>query len=202
MKIKALTLVFLAGSLFAVGCGKKQDDAQNAAEQAAKAMQQMQTATTNADGTNKKPGVAVPAKTLAGFLPTSISGYTLEGEPETMEMDMQGAKYTHAQGTYKNGEKRIQVSIFDYNYIAGLSMAYSAMLNMNMETNEESFHSEKMSGFPGWIQWKKKSNEGSIGVVVNDRIFVVTEANNGVTLDEAKSAANAVNYSGIASAAK
>ncbi len=59
-----------------------------------------------------------------------------------------------------------------------------------------------MSGFPGWIQWKKKSNEGSIGVVVNDRIFVVTQANNGVTIDEAKNAANAVNYSGIASAAK
>ena len=200
--MKALTLVLLVGSLAAVGCGKKQDDAQIAAEQAAKAMQQMQTATTNADGTNKKPGVAVPAKTLAGFLPTSIPGYTLEGDPETMEMDMQGAKYTHAQGTYKNGDKRIQVSIFDYNYIAGLSMAYSAMLNMNLETNEESFHSEKMSGFPGWIQWKKKSNEGSIGVVVNDRIFVVTQANNGVTIDEAKNAANAVNYSGIASAAK
>ncbi len=202
MKLKAITLVYLAANLFVVGCGKKQDDAQNAAEQAAKAVQQMQAAATNADGSNKKPGVAVPAKTLAGFLPTSISGYTLEGEPETMEMDMQGVKYTHAQGTYKNGEKKIQVSIFDYNYIAGLSMAYSAMLNMNMETNEESFHSEKMSGFPGWIQWKKKSNEGTIGVVVNDRIFVVTQANDGVTLDEAKSAANAVNYSGIASAAK
>ena len=149
----------------------------------------------------KTPGIAIPAKTLAGFLP-SVSGYTAKGEPETMEMEMNGAKYSHANQSYENGDKRITVSIIDYNYIAGLSMAYSAMMNMSMETNEESMHSEKFGGNPGWINWKKKSNTGTVGVVVNDRVFVVIESSNGASLDDLKSVANNINYSGITSAAK
>ena len=181
------------------GCSKKEDDAQKAAEQMSKSMQQMAQGTAGA--ANKTPGVAVPAKMLAGFLP-SISGYTAKGDPETMEMEMQGAKYSHANQSYENGDKRITVAIMDYNYIAGLSMAYTMAMNMSMETNEESMHSEKFNGNPGWIDWKKKSNTGTVGVVVNDRIFVVIEANNGASLDELKSVANNINYSGIASAAK
>jgi len=191
-------LVFILSS-----CGKKEDDAQKAAEQASKSMQQMaQNMAGGANGAaNKTPGVAVPAKTLAGFLP-SVSGYTAKGEAETMEMEMAGAKYSSATQSYENGDKRIKVSILDYNYIAGLSAAYGMMMNMSMETNEESMHSEKFSGNPGWVNWKKKSNEGTVGVVVADRIYVIIEAEHGVTLDELKSVAGGVNYSGIASAAK
>ena len=189
--------------VFLSGCGKKEDDAQKAAEQASKSMQQM--AQNMAGGTagaaNKTPGVAIPAKTLAGFLP-SVSGYTPKGEPETMEMEMAGAKYSHATQDYENGDKRIKVSILDYNYIAGLSAAYTMAMNMSMETNEESMHSEKFNGNPGWVNWHKKNNEGTVGVVVNDRIFVVIESHNGVSLDELKSVAGNINYSGIASAAK
>ncbi len=192
--------VAIAAIIFISGCSKKEDDAQKAAEQMSKSMQQM-AQNAAGGGANKTPGVAVPAKTLAGFLP-SVSGYTAKGEPETMEMEMAGSKYSHANQTYQNGEKQIKVSILDYNNIAGLSGKYSALLTMNLETNDQSLHSEKFNGNPGWIDWKKNSNQGTIGVVVNDRIFVITEAENGATLDEAKSVANSINYSGIASAAK
>jgi protein involved in sex pheromone biosynthesis len=192
------TLVFILSS-----CTKKEDDAQKAVEQASKSMQQMaQNMAGGANGAaNKTPGVAVPAKTLAGFLP-SVSGYTAKGEPETMEMEMAGSKYSHATQEYQNGDKRIKVNILDYNYIAGLSAAYGMMMNMSLETNEESMHSEKFNGNPGWVDWKKKSNNGTVGVVVADRIYVIVEAEEGASLDELKSVANSINYSGIASAAK
>ncbi|MFI5263250.1 MAG: hypothetical protein ACHQM6_01905 [Candidatus Kapaibacterium sp.] len=192
------TLVFLLSS-----CGKKEDDAQKAAEQASKSMQQMaQNMAGGANGAaNKTPGVAIPAKTLAGFLPT-VSGYTPKGEPETMEMEMAGAKYSHATQTYNNGDKRITVGIYDYNYIAGLTAAYSMFMNMSLETNDESLHSETFNGNPGWIDWKKKNNDGTVGVVINQRVFSVIEAHGGATLDDLKSVANSINYSGIASAIK
>jgi len=207
MKHHLLSFVLVSAILFVIsGCGKKEDDAQKAAEQAAKSMQQMaqnmQSGNSAGGATaNQTPGVAIPAKTLAGFLP-SVSGYTPKGDPETMEMEMNGAKYSHAIQTYQNGDKRIKVSILDYNYIAGLSAAYAMMMNMSLETNDESMHSEKFGGNPGWVDWKKKNNQGTVGVVVNNRIYVVVEAENGASLDDLKSVANSINYSGVASAAK
>ncbi len=208
MKSHQIKFLLLAGCLILSisSCSKKLDDSQKTTDQTSTTTtsnSMQQTAQNMAAGTasGKTPGVAIPSKTLAGFLP-SVSGYTAKGEPETMEMEMQGAKYSHANQSYENGDKRITVSIMDYNYIAGLSMAYSAMMNMSLETNEESMHSEKFGGNPGWIDWKKKSNTGTVGVVVNDRVFVVIEANNGASLDELKSVASNINYSGIASAAK
>ncbi|MEP7233860.1 MAG: hypothetical protein ABI778_01070 [Ignavibacteriota bacterium] len=197
---------FLMGAALVVvlsSCAKKEEDAAKTMEQASNAMQQnaQNMAAAASGSSNKTPGVAVPAKTLAGFLP-SVSGYTAKGEPETMEMEMGGAKYSHASQDYSNGDKRIKVQILDYNYIAGLSAAYGMMMNMSMETNEESMHSEKFNGNPGWINWKKKSNDGTIGVVVADRIYVILEAENGASADELRSVAGSINYSGIASAAK
>ncbi|MBS1903795.1 MAG: hypothetical protein JSS75_08840 [Bacteroidetes bacterium] len=202
MKLKLFAIPLIAAALIGTGCGKKEDKAQEAADAAQKAAQQMaqQTAPAAAGGAHT-PGVVIPAKTLAGAL-VAPSGYTIEGEPETMEMDLQGQKWSHANATYKNGEKTIKIGIYDYNYITGLSTAYSAMMNMNMESNDESMHTDKIGGFPAWVDWKKKSNQGTIGVIVNDRVFVVTEGHTGTTLDEIKAAASGINYSAIASATK
>jgi len=190
----AIAAVFLIS-----GCGKKEDVSQKTGDQSSSTTQQ--TGTTAAGSTNKTPGVVIPGKTLAGFFP-SIPGYTAKGEPETMEMDMNGTKYSHASQAYENGDKKLKVLFFDYNYMTGLAAGYTAMMNMSMETNEESMHSEKFNGNPGWINWKKTSNEGTVGVVINDRVFAVIEAHNGATIDDAKAAANAINYSAIAAAAK
>jgi hypothetical protein len=152
-------------------------------------------------GAAKAPGVAIPSKTLAGFLP-NLSGYTREGEPEVMDMDMNGVKYSHASSHYSNGNKRIDVMLYDYNYISALSAAYVGMLNMNMETNDAIFRSEKFGGHPGWFEWDKKNSDGKIGVFVNERVMCIVEAREGVSDEELRAAANSINFSGIASAAK
>jgi hypothetical protein len=199
---RTLVIPMLAVGLLTAACSNKTDEAAKEAEATAKAAQTMASAEIAPSAANaNKPGVAVAAKTLASFLGTP-SGYALEGTPETMEMAVQGQKYSSAQGKFKSGDKEINVSIFDYNYIAGMTAAYSAMMNMSLETNEESLHSDKIGGFPAWIEWKKTNNEGTIGIVVNDRIFVVITGSNGATLEDLKAAANAVNLSGIASSTK
>jgi hypothetical protein len=198
---KAVILSLIAGFAL-IGCSKKEEEAQKAAEQMQKAMEQMgQTPQGQAGAAAKAPGVAIPAKKLITFLP-DISGFTRDKEPEYMDMEMQGTKYSHASQRYIAGDKDIKISIFDYNYITGLAGMYSALLTMNMETNEELMRSEKFGGYPGWFDWHKNNNEGSVGVVVSDRVFVVIEGGKGVTDAELHSAANAVNYSGIAGEVK
>lgn len=191
----------LAAGLFVSACSKKTDEAAQNAQAAASAAEAAVSGAAAAPGAPHKPGVAIPAKTLAGFL-GAPSGYSLSGQPETMEMAVEGQKYSSVQAKYMSGEKEITVSIFDYNYITGLTAAYSMMMNMSLETNEESLHSDKIGNFPAWIDWKKNNNEGTLGIVVNDRVFVVVTGSNGATLDDLKSAANALSLSGIASAAK
>ena len=187
-------------------CSKKEDQAEQAADQMQKSLDQMGQAMQGmqnqaGEAANKAPGVAIPAKTLVTFLP-DLSGYQKNGDAEYMDMDMQGTKYSHASQSYTNGDKSVKVSIFDYNYIAGLAAAYSMFLNMNIETNTEIQRSEKIGGFPGWFHWEKNSNNGTLGVVVGDRVFVTIDGDGGVSGDELHSVANSLNFSGLASEVK
>src|SRR6185503_15194491 len=133
--MKKLLILSLSAACALTSCSKKEDQAQEAAEQMAKSMEQMgqtmQAQGQNGQATaNKAPGVAIPAKTLVTFLPT-ISGYEKNGDAEYMDMDMQGTKYSHASQRYTSGDKSLTVSIFDYNYIAGLTAGFGMLMNMN-----------------------------------------------------------------------
>ena len=197
---KALVLVSIIG-LGLSSCSKKDEQqvaAEQAMEQMGQAMQQMEAA---GSGAAKAPGIAIPAKTLVTFLP-KISGYELNGEAEYTEMDMQGTKYSQASQRYTNQDKSISVNIFDYNYIAGLTAAFGMFTNMNMETNTEIMRSEKIAGYPGWFTWHKQDNDGTIGVIVADRVYVTIDGNGGVTDAELHSVAESINYSGIAGEVK
>lgn len=195
-------LVFVSIIALGVSSCSKKDEQQVAAEQAmeqmGQAMQQMEAA---GEATNKAPGVAIPAKTLVTFLP-KISGYELNGEPEYMEMDMQGTKYTHASQRYTSGDKGINVSIFDYNYLAGLTAGFTMLMSMNMETNTEITRGEKIGGYPGWFNWHKESNNGTLGVIVADRVYVTLDGNGGVTDAELHAIAESIDFSGIAGEVK
>ena len=157
-------------------------------------------ATTPGAAANGQPaGVAVKSTILAAFLPT-LSGFEAK-EPENMDMNMQGMSYASATRKYTTGEKTVTLSIFDYNHMAAMTSMYSMYLGgMSIETGEESMHSMKISGNPGWVDWKKKENNGTIGVVVADRFFVVAEGHGGVSQDELQSMAEKIDYSGLSKA--
>jgi hypothetical protein len=198
---------FFAVVTFAAGCGKKaettdtqngQNGNQNNANNAANAISQAMGAATG-NAAHKSAEHSVPSATLAGFLP-SPSGFTGH-EPSTSSANFNGVEWSVASRQFDNGDKRIKVTLADYNYAAGLTAAYSMMANFSSEDENSLQHGEKFGSYPGWVQWQKKANTGTVGVIVNDRIYLVIEGSGGVTLDDLRAVANSMNLDAIGKAA-
>jgi hypothetical protein len=183
-------------------CGKKAESVENQAEAAAQAAQQMANNVTNtangSNATHKSATHAIASNTLSGFLP-SVNGFTAH-EPSTSSANFNGVEWSTAEREFENGEKHIKVTLADYNYAEGLTAAYSMLMNFSMENENEIQHGEKFGSNPGWVNWHKKNNDGQIGVIVNDRIYLIVEGSGGVTLDELRSVVNQVNTDAIAKA--
>lgn len=186
------------------GCSKK-NDTSNTSDQ------QSNSSTPNANnvanavneamgaaGAHKSAAHAVPSATLVGFLP-NVGGYTAH-EPSTSSANMNGVEWSTAEREFDNGDKHVKVTLADYNYLQGLTAAYSMLTNFSMEDENEIQHGEKFGSYPGWISWHKKSNDGQIGVIVNDRIYLIVEGSGGVSLDDLRSIVGQMNLDGIAKA--
>ena len=197
---------------FVAGCGKKSDTANdqnnqngnnqgqngnNNANNAANALSQAMGGG-GANGAHKSATHSIPSATLAGFLP-SPSGYTGH-EPSTSSANFNGIEWSVAERQFDNGDKHIKVTLADYNYAAGLTAAYSMMANFSSEDENSLQHGEKFGSYPGWVQWQKKSNNGTVGVIVNDRIYLIIEGNGGPTLDDLRAVVNSMNLDAIAKA--
>ncbi len=200
-----LSLLFVSVATLAfAGCSKKSDTANTPADQQAtnNSTNNVGNAISQAMGgaaAHKSAAHAIPSSTLAGFLP-NLSGFTAQ-EPETSSMTMSGVEWSTADREFNNGDKHVKVTLADYNYLQGLTAAYSMMENFSMENAEELQHGEKFGGYPGWVDWKKKANEGQVGVVLGDRIYLMVEGSGGVTLDDLRAIVNGMNLDGIAKAA-
>ena len=195
---------------FVAGCGKKSDtandqnnqngnnqNANNNANNAANALNQAMGGA-GANGAHKSATHSIPSATLASFLP-SPSGYTGH-EPSTSSANFNGIEWSVAERQFDNGDKHIKVTLADYNYAAGLTAAYSMMANFSSEDENSLQHGEKFGSYPGWVQWQKKSNNGTVGVIVNDRIYLIVEGNGGPTLDDLRAVVNSMNLDAIAKA--
>ncbi len=202
------TLLIAAFACATTGCGKKSDTAdtqnnqnannQNGANNAANALSQAMGAATG-NAAHQSAAHAVPSATLAGFLP-SPSGFTGH-EPSTSSANFNGIEWSVAERQFDNDQKHIKVTLADYNYAAGLTAAYSMLANFSSEDENQLQHGEKFGSYPGWVQWQKKSNNGTVGVIVNDRIYLIIEGSGGVTLDDLRGVANSMNLDAIGKAA-
>jgi hypothetical protein len=189
----------LAGGMLLASCGGK-DEATNeetATEQSSSTENNVSTA--NVETAAKATGPVIAAATLKGFMP-SISGYTADGEIETVQTKMGEMEYSVATQDFRNGDKSIQITIADYNGIQQLTAAYSMFMNMSVETNDEVTKGEKFNGHPGWVNYKKDNSDAQIGIAVNDRLWVMVDGNNGTTIDELRAAVNSMDLSKLASA--
>ncbi len=205
-----LNIAFLfAVFTLAAGCGKKSDTAndqtttqnannQNNANNAANAISQAMGAATG-NAAHQSATHSVPSATLAGFLPNP-SGYTAH-EPSTSSANFNGIEWSVAKRQFDNGGKHINVTLADYNYAQGLTAAYSMLANFSSEDENSLQHGEKFGSYPGWVQWQKKSNNGTVGVIVNDRIYLIIEGSGGVTLDDLRGVANSMNLDAVAKSA-
>jgi hypothetical protein len=191
----------LAGGLMLGSCGSKEEakNEETATEQTAASTTENNVSTANVETAKTATGPAVAATTLKGFMP-SISGFSTEGEAETVQMKMGEVDYSVATQNYKNGDKSIKIVIADYNGAASLTAAYSMMMTMSVETNKEVSKGEKFKGHNGWVTYKKDNSEAQIGVALNDRIWLIAEGDNGTTIDELRSAINSMDLDAIGNA--
>lgn len=188
------------------GCSKKSDTAANSdssnnannANSVANAMTQAMGAA-GAGAAHKSAAHAVPSATLASFLP-SLSGFTAH-DPSTSSANFNGVEWSTAERQFDNGSKHVKITLADYNYAAGLTAAYSMLANYSMEDENQIQHGEKFGRYPGWVTWHKKSNDGEIGVIIGDRIYLMIEGSGGVSLDDLRAIVNQVNLDGVAKAA-
>jgi hypothetical protein len=189
--------------VFFTGCSKKSEtaansDSSNNANTAANMVTQaMNAASTGA--AHKSAAHSVPSATLAGFLP-NLSGYTAH-EPSTSSANFNGIEWSTAERQFDNGDKHVKITLADYNYAAGLTAAYTMLMNYSMEDENQIQHGEKFGSYPGWVTWHKKSNDGQIGVIIGDRIYLMIEGSGGVSLDDLRAIVGQVNLDGVAKAA-
>jgi hypothetical protein len=212
IRISTLSTMLICSVLafiFLSGCGKKTDtsDSQNNQSQNANNTN----ATNVSDAVNQAMGMAtgntahksathaVASATLAGFLP-NLSGFTAH-EPSTSSANFNGIEWSTAERQFDNGDKHVKVTLADYNYAAGLTAAYSMLASYSMEDENQLQHGEKFGSYPGWVTWHKKSNDGQIGVIVGDRIYLIVEGSGGVSLDDLRAIVDQVNLDGVARAA-
>ncbi len=191
----------LVGGMLLASCGGKDEATteETATEQTAASSMENNVSAANVESATKTTGPVIAASTLKGYMP-SVSGYTAEGEAETVQTKMGEMEYSVATQSYRNGDKSIKLVIADYNGVAGLTQAYSMMMNMSVETNTEVSKGEKFNGHSGWISYKKDNSDAQIGVAVSDRIWLIAEGDNGTTIDELRSVVNSMDLSKLANA--
>lgn len=191
----------LAGGMLLASCGGKNEatNDETGTEQTAEGSTENNVSTANVEKAAAASGPVIAASTLKGFMP-SISGYTADGETETMQTKMGELEYSVASQDYKNGDKSIKLTIADYNGIQQLTAAYSMFMNMSVETNTEVTKGEKFNGHNGWVNYKKDNSDAQIGVAVNDRLWIMAEGNNGTTIDELRAAINSMDLNAIGNA--
>jgi hypothetical protein len=155
---------------------------------------------------------AIDYKVLVGALPTEATGFTATSEPEGSTASYQDPTNMQNTWTYstasvilsksadENGvADTIDLSVIDTCYISYLSAGW--MGYAQYEGTQGYLKKTTIKGFPGWKQYDKSSNSYSVHILVKDRVFVSSQGSEGVSEGNVESAANAIDYDKIASAA-
>ena len=196
---KPLLSLFLG--LFLLSCGKVRDAA-NVAEGLKNYAEGIKETTSKFEERKAKGDtVSIPYTDLQKLLPSSVSGYTKEGEPGGETVNMTGMSYSTASQVYKNGEAEITINIMDYNASYAAFGAATAMFSTGFSVDNDDEHLGTIdlgvSGVKAWEDIKKKEKRSSIMAGVNDRFLVSAEGRN-VDADVVKEAVKAVNLSKLA----
>ncbi len=125
--------------------------------------------------------VAIHYNKLKEYLP-SISGYTIDGEPDGQISGAQGLSYSQLTAKYKsnNGKEKVKVTLVDYNAALPLYTLATAALKSNffIENNRETTKGIDLGieGVAGMKTIKKKDKKSNVILGVGDRFMVSIEA--------------------------
>jgi hypothetical protein len=179
----------------AVEAASKDGSAVDSADMA-KAMQGFAAALsgTGADG---KPVEPIAFQTLQTHLP-KVSGWEMD-EPEGQRMTMP-VPFSQVETEYRNGDKRIDVTIVDTGFAKLLVAPWSMMLAAGY-SNETSDGYEKaitVAGNPAVEKWSTREKNGELNILVGKRFMVTLDGNDIADVKELHTFASQMDLSAIA----
>jgi hypothetical protein len=192
--------IALAGGIGA--CGDAQPDANNPLAQLTAAAEQMQKA---AEGftSNRKPVPPVAFRALIDFLPKQMAGMKRQ-EPKGETTTAGSWQYSQAEVDFRSedGERSVEVGIFDYAHIPFLYVPFNMFLNMKVasESTEGYERSTKIRGYPAFEKWNRSGTSEAVALV-GDR-FIVKADTRGLGEGAGKKILEGMNLSGLAAKGK
>jgi hypothetical protein len=148
--------------------------------------------------TSDLPPVATPVEPdrLASFLP-QLDGYT----PEDVQKETRirpNMKVSKATRVYKNGDKKVTVTINDYAYVPSQYLPYEQYRGEYLQDdNVERTESTRISGYEAVQTWLKKENRAEITLFPGKRYVVQLTADGMNDVSEARRVLDAMNLSGL-----
>jgi hypothetical protein len=201
MKKLSLLVCFLSAGILILSCGKVKE-ATNAAEGLKNYAEGLKASTSKMEERKAKGDtISIPYADLQKMLPSSISGYSKEGDPKGESVNMMGMSYSTASQVYKSGDGEITLNIMDYNASYAAFGAATAMFATGFSVDNDQEHLGAIdlgiSGVKAWEDVKKKEKRSTIMAGVNDRFLVTAEGRN-VEADAVKEAIKSVDFGKLA----
>ena len=150
--------------------------------------------------TSDLPPIATPLEPdrLATFLPT-IDDYTAEDVQKETRI-RSNIKVSKAWRVYRNGDKKITVTVNDFAYVPSQYMPYEQYRGEYLQDdNIERTESTRISGYEAVQTWLKKENRAEITLFPGKRYVVQLTADAMNDISEARRVLDNMNLSGLES---
>jgi hypothetical protein len=142
-------------------------------------------------------------KNWFSLLPRALSGMVPSGEPQGMNMDMGGQKWSSLNQEYtsRDGKKTAQLSIVA-GQVAPQVQGFQSMaaMNMNMETEDQIIKIVTVSGKKSMLTLDKKSKTGTLIIPVKEAMVVALTLEPAKSVNDLTSLAKEIPFSRFASA--
>jgi hypothetical protein len=124
----------------------------------------------------QKPVDPVPFAKLMPLLPKAPAGYEAE-EPKGFDLSHEQFKYSAVEGTYRKGDRTLQVHIQDGAHVRGLYDAILAGRKLSFTSTEGHTKSVTLEGHPGFESYQKANQRTELWIVVARRhiVHITTE---------------------------
>jgi hypothetical protein len=214
----AMGILLCLALLFAIGCGKREEEQQSqqeakstipgqptmpTEEQFAAAAERTQQALAQAN--QGEVVEAVDFRKLKELLPESLAGMT-RADASGARNKMMGIDVSNAEAVYEatdDPSKQIVVNIMDMGNVTGpmrMSMAAWSMAEFEHETDSGYEKTTTHKGYKAVEELDRESNEATFRVFVADRFIVEVEGSN-IPMETVKKAVDNIDLSKLASLA-
>lgn len=126
---------------------------------------------------NKEPVTPISFKELLDYLPQPPQGWTAaKATGETNSFG--GYSISQVNQTYTQGDRRIEVSIYDWAFNSALLTPFLLSTEFSQESTEGYNKGIKINDIPGREEYSYASKQGSLNLLVNSRFLVQIDGKN------------------------